>query len=215
MFNSRSLRRGLEILVAGPHGYRRARELASRERMRPRVNGAWFTTEERKTVGALAAVIVPGDADAPGAIEAGVLDVLERLVASSGTRQGLYARGLVAVDEAARRRHGRDYADLSVGLREELLRHVERAYRWRAPRGPVAVDMARRFLLVVAYAWTGLLWATELFPQLVRDVKEAFYTRPAAWEALRYAGPPFPATEVTEGRSPAVADLAGVSSDTL
>jgi hypothetical protein len=170
--------------------------------------------EERRAVGALAEVIVPGDADDPGAIEAGVPAVVERLVAASGVRQGLYARGLIAIDEIARRRHGRDYADLSLDLREELLRDVERAYRRRAPRGLAAVDTARRLLLLLSYAWNGLLWATELFPQLLRDVKEAFYTSPVTWKALRYTGPPFPAVEAADERS-LVPAVAGASSDGL
>jgi len=208
----RVVKRALETLAAGPRGRRRARELARRHRARWQTHGAWFTAEEKSTVAALAAVIVPANGEDPGAIEAGVPAALDRLVASSRARQGLYARGLLAVDEVARRRYGRGFAELSLDLQTDLLRHIERAYRRRRPRGPVAIDAARRLLLCLSHGWSGLLWATELFPQLVRDVKAAFYTSPVAWEALGYVGPPFPAVEVRGEQSAAVSDLVGVSS---
>src|SRR5713101_4157472 len=62
---------------------RRARELARRKRQRPHQAGRWFTSTESALLGAVAALIVPSDAQGPGAKEADVIGAVDRLVASS------------------------------------------------------------------------------------------------------------------------------------
>jgi hypothetical protein len=52
---------------------------------------------------------------------------------------------------------------------------IELYHTWPAPGG-----------------WQGFSQALKLCPQLVDDVKQAFYTSAVGWSWLGYEGPPFP-----------------------
>jgi gluconate 2-dehydrogenase subunit 3-like protein len=169
--------------------WRRRRALARRDRERPRETGRWFTPGELATVSSLSSLIVPSDENGPGATEADVPALLDRLVAASGPRQRLYARGLLACDEWARHEHGRLFAELPCDDQLALLKWIDRLradrVRARSLTGKVATKAISLY-----HTWRCPL--VELFPELLRDVQGAFYTSRISWEWLRYDGPPMP-----------------------
>ena len=72
-----------------------------RERRATSDAARWLTDEERSLVESLSAVILPSDADGPGAWEAGAARKIEAAVAESPDRQAVYIRGLRALDRLA------------------------------------------------------------------------------------------------------------------
>jgi Gluconate 2-dehydrogenase subunit 3 len=170
--------------------WRRRRALDRRDRDRPRETGRWFTPGELAVVSSLSSLIVPSDATGPGAAEAHVSTALDRLVAASGPRQGLYARGLLACDEWARREHGRLFAELTTDEQLALLKWIDRLKADRLQATSLPGKVAAKAINLY-HKWRCPL--VELFPELVRDVHGAFYTSRVSWEWLRYDGPPMPA----------------------
>ncbi len=168
---------------------RRRRALARREGERLRHEGHWFTPAECMLVDGLASLIVPSDEHGPGAKDADVAGAVDRLVAGSVSRQNLYARGLLAVDEWAVRNHGRVFAELPLEQQEALLEWIDRVYDGWAKMDSLAGRMARKVVMLYR-KWRCPFF--ELFPQLVKDVVGAFYISPVAWQWLGYDGPPMP-----------------------
>ncbi len=161
----------------------------SRRERRPTSDAAcWLTNEERSLVESLSAVILPSDADGPGAREAGAARKIEAAVAESPDRQAVYIRGLRALDRLATRRAGRPFANVAGDAQIALLREVEgvaearsrSARAWRLPHRLIDLYMLCRFPEV------------EFLEQLVDDVFVAFYTSPVGWSWLDYDGPPMP-----------------------
>lgn len=170
--------------------WRRRRALARRDRDRPREKGRWFTPAELAVASSLSSLIIPSDATGPGAAEAHVSTALDRLVAASGPRQDLYARGLLACDEWARREHGRLFAELTVDQQLVLLTWIDRLKANRLQATSLPGKVAGK-AITLYQKWRCPL--VELFPELVRDVQGAFYTSRVSWDWLRYDGPPMPA----------------------
>ena len=54
-------------------------------------------------------------------------------------------------------------------------------------------DRVERKAQDLYHDWEGLGPALDLFPQLVSDVMQAFYSSQVAWDWLGYDGPPQPA----------------------
>ena len=171
--------------------YRRVMELGRRERERPRGDTSWFTVEEVALVEVLASLIVPSDETSPGAKEADVVDTIDRMVATSPHRKKLYWFGLCSFDEWARRWYGRKFQELSVAEQNELLTQADNKYKkWETCTS--LADKIRRKLDVLHCKKNGIFFAVQLFPRLVRDVHQAFYTSSVSWIWLGYDGPPMP-----------------------
>jgi hypothetical protein len=170
--------------------WRRRRALDRRDRDRPRETGHWFTPGELAVVSSLSSLIIPSDETGPGAAEAHVSTALDRLVAASGPRQGLYARGLLACDDWARHEHGRLFAELARDEQLALLTWIDRIQANRLQATSLPGKVAGKAINLY-HKWRCPL--VELFPELVRDVQGAFYTSQVSWEWLRYDGPPMPA----------------------
>jgi Gluconate 2-dehydrogenase subunit 3 len=171
--------------------YTRASEVGRRGQERPLDGQHWFTPEEYTLVDVLAALIVPSDEAGPGAHEANVVVTLDRLLATSDHRQGLYAPGLLAFDELALDNHGHLFVALTSERQIDVLRTVDRRHReWS--RATFLMDMLDRAAERLYYKWDGLAPAVLLFPMLVNDVLQAFYTSQVAWDWLGYDGPPMP-----------------------
>jgi gluconate 2-dehydrogenase gamma chain len=84
------------------------------------LNGA-----EARAVEAIAALVIPGDAEDPGAREAGVLTYIDRALAGAyRSAQPVYRRGLWELDRLCRQRHGAPFVELSPGLQDETLREI-------------------------------------------------------------------------------------------
>ena len=176
----------------------RAKELARRNKERPRPGGHWFTAHEYALVGILATVMVPSDEMGPGASEAGVVKTLDRLVATSPDRQAIYASGLLSFDELAQYEYSRAFTELTAKQHEDLLKRVDQTYQMAKIWGPSMAERVSRKATDLYYtwpspgAWDGMGGAMNLFPSLLNDVLEAFYTSQVAWDWLGYDGPPFP-----------------------
>jgi hypothetical protein len=151
--------------------------------------GLWFSASERRLAEALAARVLPSDADGPGARKADVAGALDRLLAAaSPERRAFYGRGLQGLDRMARHRSGRGFADLPEAEQNRLLEELSRAADRRF-ESPVARRIPRR-LTTLYYRWR--FPAVDFFSGFVDDVFEAFYTSPVAWNLLGYDGPPMP-----------------------
>ena len=173
-----------------------AKELARRERERPCGGPQWFTADESALVKVLANLIVPSDEASPGAEQMDVLGrsavgTLDRLVAASQRRQGLYARGLLALDRLAKDEYKSTFVALSQGNQVHLLQFVDR--RRQEWSEPISITAKLKSKIAILYhKWSGLFPAAELFPTLVQDVLLAFYTNRVSWAWLDYDGPPMP-----------------------
>jgi gluconate 2-dehydrogenase gamma chain len=83
----------------------------------------FFNDEEARTVEALAERIIPGDADNPGATEAGVVYYIDRSLAGVSTDlQVVYRLGLRALEEFCRAQHGASFRDLAAEQQDEIVR---------------------------------------------------------------------------------------------
>lgn len=145
----------------------------------------WFTHTESHLIEALASVIVPADKERPGAHDARIMSRLDALVASSPERHAMYREGLAAFERLAILHYRRPFTSLPFQAQLRVFTAVAWAYEGRS-----VVTRVRRKLLILYLTRRGLRAAVMLFPQLVRDVQDLFYTSPVAWNWLRYDGPP-------------------------
>jgi len=174
----------------------RRHQLAGRTRERTTDAGPWLTAGERAAVTAMASVIIPSGDDTPGAAEMDVLgapaaDRLDEWIRASPARQGLYARGLIAFDDLARRRWGTAFADLTSERQHDLFRLADAASQRRDRETSLPGKVAKKFTLLGEMV-TGWAVAVDLFPTLLQDVRAAFYTNEVSWVWLGYDGPPMP-----------------------
>ncbi|MDR7543855.1 MAG: gluconate 2-dehydrogenase subunit 3 family protein [Armatimonadota bacterium] len=151
----------------------------------------WFGAAQAAVLLAFAAVIVPTSAGGPGALEAAVLEQIDRRVSRSAVRQHVYERGLPALDRLARYRYGTGAAGLSSEQLEELLQYVQQVRQARRARGRSVAGRLMRGIDRFRRGLRGEEAAVRLVPWLVRDVLDAFYSSRVAWEWLGYDGPPF------------------------
>jgi hypothetical protein len=118
-----------------------------------------------------------------------VLQQIDSLVAARLPSQHVYARGLIAVDEMARRAHGRTFAGLAEIERTEILSAMESLHRtWVDP----SRSGLRRKLSHAWGMWSGASAAAELYERIVSDTQQVFYSSEMAWLWLEYDGPPMP-----------------------
>lgn len=165
--------------------------LAERDRRRPTGSTQWLTQPEYVLLAALASILLPSDALGPGAPEAAVVDTVDRLIATSAARQAQYGPGLLAFDEIAVQTHGAVFVDLTRAQQEDLVKTVDAMAAARADAATV-VDRVTRKVTTTVQELQGVEAAVVLFPRLVDDVKQAFYTSDVAWQWLGYDGPPMP-----------------------
>ena len=95
---------GWRLLNPSPGEPLDAEQLARRERERPHDGQRWLTTDEYALVAALGAVIIPTDGTEPGATEAGVAELIDRMLAQTPRFHISYAEGLLALDNFAQAR---------------------------------------------------------------------------------------------------------------
>lgn len=170
----------------------RAAIIDARERLRPTGGIAWLTQEEYVLLGALASHLAPSDNHGPGAPEAQVVDIVDRLIATSAHRRALYAPGLLAFDELAHRMHGAVFVELTRPEQQALLETVDQMQQNINRTTTTLPDRVERKAQDLFHDWEGLGPALNLFPQLVNDVMQAFYTSQVGWDWLGYDGPPMP-----------------------
>jgi choline dehydrogenase-like flavoprotein len=176
--------------------FRRRRELERRNRERSADPTRWFTREERDLVAILVSLLVPTDESSPGASDLGTLgpsavDRIDAWVAASAHERDVYARGLLVLDEMARKDSGGHFVELSEERQLDLLRLIDKGGQG-SERGSDIRSRIRRVTLNLYRMWDGSGAATEFFPLLRRDVLAAFYTSEISWRWLGYDGPPMP-----------------------
>jgi hypothetical protein len=170
------------------------KELARRAAERGQRDSRWITPEEAAVAEALANLIVPSDGETPGIEDVCVLgpstvESLDRMIANSPERQGLYARGLLSFDVWAQRECGCKFASMHQETQIRLLKASEQIYEeWTSP-APLARKAWRRFKIVIR--GKGIPFSVgQLFPQLRSDCLQVFYTSRVSWIWLEYDGPP-------------------------
>src|SRR2546427_20738 len=184
---------GAFVMLLSP---KQAKALARRRRERPREGLRWFTAGESALVETLANLIAPSDATGPGAEQMALLgrsavETVDRLAAGSPCRQALYARGLLALDHLAKDEYKSAFVELSREHQVHLLQCIDRLHhKWSTPTSLTA--KIRNRTVILYHKWSGLFPAVEIFPRLVEDVLQAFYTDPVSWVWLDYDGPPMP-----------------------
>ena len=86
----------------------------------------FFNEDEARTVEAITARIIPGDANNPGAKEAGAVIFIDRALAGFfGHLQTFYREGLATLDHSSRSRFGSAFVDLTESQQDEFLRTIE------------------------------------------------------------------------------------------
>lgn len=127
---------------------------------------------QRSTLEAVTERLIPGDAQDPGAREAGVVNyILLALGGDYADSVDVYAQELDALDRHAREVHGKGFAELQPGVQDDILRSVE--------KGDVTESLARFFALVLKHTIEGMfgdpLWGGN------KDY--------VGWKLLGYPGP--------------------------
>jgi len=170
------------------------KELAVRNAARGSGSFRWFTPEEALVTEALARTIVPSDEETPGADEVGVLDApavvtLDKLVCSTPWRQHLYSRGLLAFDLWALRERGCKFAEMSKEDQVAFFKSAQQTHERSARRGS-AIQRVWRRLREIGEVRRGLFFAAQLYPAIIWDCLQVFYTSRVCWTWLEYDGPP-------------------------
>jgi gluconate 2-dehydrogenase gamma chain len=112
----------------------------------------FFNEAEARDVEALAARIVPGDPDDPGAREAGVLVYIDRAVEGAYRElQFAYRRGLAELERHCREEAQASFADLGADRQDELLTEFDRL-ALQLEAGETPVTDPRRLVLAQFYA---------------------------------------------------------------
>jgi gluconate 2-dehydrogenase gamma chain len=85
-----------------------------------------LTAAAARTLEAIVARLIPSDANAPGALEAGAARYIDRALGGAlAAARATYESGLVALDTFARSSAGRPFAELDPERQDALLRDVE------------------------------------------------------------------------------------------
>ena len=113
----------------------------------------FFSTAEFATLRRLSELLMPAAKGNPGALEAGVPEFLDFLIAQSPLeRQTLYREGLDRLESDARRRYFKPFAQLSAEQADAVLAPLRAAWTYAGP-----ADALGRFL---AEAKTDVMTAT-------------------------------------------------------
>ena len=147
----------------------------------------FFTEDEWHTLSAVCDRIIPQPKDRPPVPLAAYVD--EKMWTdhkdgfrhASLPRQGeAWKRGLAALDEEAKRRHGDRFAALRPAAQDTLLRQMQAG----ALSGP---------------AWGGMPSAVFFAERVVPDITKSYYGHPTAWNEIGWAGPAGPRGYVRMG----------------
>jgi gluconate 2-dehydrogenase gamma chain len=116
-------------------------------------DSGFLTLPERRTLEVLCGRIIPED-DFPGAVESGVVDFIDRQLATRySDYQALYRLGLQGLEQTAVRGFGKPLSQLSIEEQIEVLRSMEQG---QAPASAwPQTDAGTFFRLVVAHTMYG------------------------------------------------------------
>ena len=128
----------------------------------------FFDATSYKTLQALCETIVPADADAGGAIEAGAPEFIDLLTSENTEYQGVLGGGLEWLDATCKARYGKTYLDCQAQQQTEILDLI--AYRKKADSD------------------SGLTSAVEFFSLLRTMTADGFFTSKIGIKYLGYKG---------------------------
>jgi hypothetical protein len=142
---------------------------------------------EFATLKALCARIVPQPPERPAQPVAALVDEKLAQDARDGFRHAqlpplreAWRRGLAALDDEARRRHGCDFAELEAQAQDELLTRVQ-------------TDDVR------SEAWKHVPAGLFFRARIQKDIIAAYYSLPCAWSEIGFGGPASPRGYVRMG----------------
>jgi len=99
----------------------------------------FFTQPQLNALRKLSAIVMPPLNGQPGAIDAGAPEFLDFLIgASPAPRQQLYRAGLDALNDGAKKRFGKTFADVDVTQAETLLAPLKQPWTYEPPADPLA-----------------------------------------------------------------------------
>ena len=168
----------------------------------------FFDEHQYGLVATLAAIIIPSDDD-PGATEANVVDYIDRSVADSEKKQGIYTKGLKWMDDLSQEEYGTDFLTLDLKEQINLLRRLDESATMR--RRPVSGFMGRVDRKIDSI-WDNLFGIGKnsfFFKIIHKDVLFAFYSSPVSWKAIGYFGPPQPVGYLDFSQPPSSANYTG------
>jgi hypothetical protein len=168
-------------------------QLAASVAPRGRNGFRWFTPEEVSIAQALGCTIIPSDDATPGFDDIEVLgpagvNLLDAIVAADGARQAVYGRGLLSFDLWARHEYGCGFAAMTKTDQIALFSAAQVLYEsWSS--GSRAKRAMRRVGSIL-HTRSGHYFAATLFPIIISDCFQVFYTSRVSWVWLEYDGPP-------------------------
>ncbi|MGH6943380.1 MAG: gluconate 2-dehydrogenase subunit 3 family protein [Geminicoccaceae bacterium] len=140
----------------------------------------FFRPDEWQTLGAVCERIVPQPKHRAPVPLAAMVDEKMHEDRGDGYRdarlpkmQEAWRRGLGALDEDARARHGRRFHELSPAEQDALLTAMQ--------KGELSGD-----------AWGGMPCKTFFDERLVHDITGAYYAHPTSWNEIGFGGPASP-----------------------
>ena len=147
----------------------------------------FFTQDEWLTLSAVCDRIVPQPKDGPPIPVAALVDHKMSTNKTDGYRhyqlprmQDAWRKGMRALDQAARTRHGGQFHVISAAEQDELLRKMQQGEL----DGP---------------AWEGMPAKVFFSDRLLHDIVSAYYAHPTSWNEIGFGGPASPRGYVRMG----------------
>lgn len=128
----------------------------------------FFDAAPYKTLQALCETILPADADAGGAVEAGAPEFIDLLTSENTEYQSNLGGGLIWLESTCKSRYSKAYLECSQEQQKEILDLI--SYRKNAQNDP------------------GLLQGFEFFSQLRNMTADGFFTSKIGIKYLGYKG---------------------------
>lgn len=152
-----------------------------------------LSSTEYASLVTLAAIVLPSEANSPGAAEAAVALKITALLAQDPSMKNLYSAGLSSFDRLAESRYGTGFLSLAPSQQLELVTFLDAVGKDIYAEASTFTARLRRKLHYWYYSgWLGLVPTVDFWRQLQSDVMTQFYASSVAWDWLGYNGPPFP-----------------------
>ncbi len=177
-------------------------KIFGRDGLQHKEDRALSSTEYASLV-TLAAIVLPSEANSPGAMEAAVAQKITALLAQDPSMRNLYAAGLSSFSRLAESRYGTGFLSLAPSQQLELVTFLDTVGKAIYAEASTFTARVRRKLHYWYYGnWLGLTPTVDFWRQLQSDIVTQFYASSVAWDWLGYDGPPFPLGYVNRFNSP-------------
>lgn len=157
-------------------------------------NIRFFNDHQYNLVATIADLIIPSDED-PGAIEAGVIEYIDKLVFSSKKKQVTYTRSLKWLDEFSKQEYGSGNGFLGLDIKNQV-KLLKLIYETATMRKRYVTNSLERLDRKVDKIWDDIFGVGEVGSRFIREIREdvfyGFYSNPLIWKIVGYFGPPQP-----------------------